>query len=751
MAVRKAVNVAAGESTFAGATSASLSVLVNKVTIALSTVKVAASALTASLIVAGVVATGALATSLAGENTSIAAVNEPAAFVRSTTELRTSPDGGPAQSDRERKSNRLRSGQEPATDSRRREGPSASRSEPVDAALPAYQTLAKTTGQNASAHLRLALWCEARGLNSESLKHLALAILLDPSYSSARGLFGQVLYRGRWMRPDDVGRRIELDTSLTARLADYRARRAALENTADAHWKLALWCEENGLKEESIAHLSTVTRLDPSRKSAWLRLGYKEFNGHWLRPERAAAERAESEAQARANRRWRPALAKWKAALQDRNRRDLAERKLSNVTDPRAVPAIWFIFMRQAPTDPARTVRMLGQIQGPMASHCLALLAVFGETSEVRRAATETVARRDPREVIDLLINLLIKPIKYEVRPVKGPGSPGVLLVEGERAKVRRHYVVPSPPDRVVRILNDPTTTPPQFDAIEALLGDELTRVVLQGPSQPFNQNRIVRNNLILGEQNLMEAAKATLLAQRQMASDIETIEARNKVARTLNERVETPLRATTGQDFGQDDDVWRTWWTDQKGYVYTSQSSAEKPTIDETVALVYTPQYRTTRSSCFGAGTLVRTREGSRPIEAIRVGDVVLTQNPESGILNFSPVLAVAHNKPAPTLRIALDGEAIVATGIHRFWKVGRGWVMARELKTGDAIRCLGGTTHVRAISEEETQPVYNLEVGDDQSFFVGGLGALVHDNTLVQPLAHPFDQAPKLSLESR
>ena len=37
------------------------------------------------------------------------------------------------------------------------------------------------------------------------------------------------------------------------------------------------------------------------------------------------------------------------------------------------------------------------------------------------------------------------------------------------------------------------------------------------------------------------------------------------------------------------------------------------------------------------------------------------------------------------PTLRIAIGGESIVATGIHRFWKAGKGWTMARELKAGD------------------------------------------------------------------
>jgi len=91
---------------------------------------------------------------------------------------------------------------------------------------------------------------------------------------------------------------------------------------------------------------------------------------------------------------------------------------------------------------------------------------------------------------------------------------------------------------------------------------------------------------------------------------------------------------------------------------------------------------------SYFGAGTLVRTLEGKRPIESLRYGDQVLTQNTATGVLGFQPVVTVYHNPPNATYRIDLGGESIVATGIHRFWKAGVGWVMARDLKSGDRLR---------------------------------------------------------------
>ena len=87
------------------------------------------------------------------------------------------------------------------------------------------------------------------------------------------------------------------------------------------------------------------------------------------------------------------------------------------------------------------------------------------------------------------------------------------------------------------------------------------------------------------------------------------------------------------------------------------------------------------------------------------------------------------------------------MATGIHRFWKAGRGWVMARDLKPGDEIRTLGGVARVAAVVADRVQPVFNLEVGENQSFFTGKAAALVHDNSLVQPVTGPFDEMPDLA----
>jgi hypothetical protein len=132
---------------------------------------------------------------------------------------------------------------------------------------------------------------------------------------------------------------------------------------------------------------------------------------------------------------------------------------------------------------------------------------------------------------------------------------------------------------------------------------------------------------------------------------------------------------------------------------------------------------------------------------QAPKVGDQILTQNTKTGALDYQPVIAVYHNKPTSTLRLDLGTESIVATLIHRFWKAGHGWVMARDLKADDALRALGGIATIKAISQEKVQPVFNLEVAQNRSFFVGQGGMLVHDNSLVEATPEPFDAAPALA----
>ncbi len=574
---------------------------------------------------------------------------------------------------------------------------------PADASPPsnpdrsAYEAARDKAGRDADANVRLALWCESRGLEAEKLRHLALAVLVNPGHAGARGLLGLVSEGGRWGSPEAVAARLEADSTLKAKRLEYDARRARTPSTADDHARLAAWCEEQGLAAEANAHYTNVTRLDPSREAAWKKLGCRKYENRWLRPDQIDALRAEREAQARADKHWFPHLEKLKGDLAKVTRRAAAIEALDALSDPRAVPAIGKVFAQGDARDQFLAVRLLGQVDSHDASRALAALSVYGDGEAVRRTAIETLRRRDLRGILSPLIDLLHEPIKYAVKPSEGPGSRGVLFIEGEKVNVARSYEAPIAMSVTARLR--------EVDNVEART----------------------------------EAANAPLLR------DVQILEARNLKINATNALAQAALKGLTGRDLGTERDAWMAWWTDRQGYAFKSGSTkaAFKPTIFETIT------NPSNAYDCFGAGTPVQTIDGPRPIESIRMGDRVLTQDTATGLLSYQPTVATYHSPPAETLRVGLGGEGIVVIGIHRFWKAGQGWTMARDLKVGDPIRLLGGVKRVESIGPDQVQPVFNLEVARNSDFFVGKSAALVHDNSIVRPVPQPFDAPADLATE--
>ena len=68
----------------------------------------------------------------------------------------------------------------------------------------------------------------------------------------------------------------------------------------------------------------------------------------------------------------------------------------------------------------------------------------------------------------------------------------------------------------------------------------------------------------------------------------------------------------------------------------------------------------------------------------------------------------------------------------------------MARELKAGDRLRSVDGMVEMKSIEDDKTQPVYNLDVASDHTYFVGNQDYLVHDNTYPQSSTALFDASP-------
>jgi hypothetical protein len=655
-----------------------------------------------------------------------------------------------------------------------------------DAVAEAYKAAKAQAGRGADAQVKLALWCEAHGLSAERLKHLTLATLIDPAHVTARGLLGLVLSGGKWQRPEEVGKQMRDNPRAQATLREYLERRAATPDRADDQWRLARWCERSGLDEQARAHYSAVVRLDPRREAGWKKLGYKKNGVRWVRPEELAALKAEAERDKQAYRRWRPVLEKYREALGGKSqaRRAEAESSLARVSDPRAVAAVWDVLVAGDERCQLMAVQVLGQIDGAAASRAVAALALFSPSPTVRGRAVETAIRRDPRDYLDAILAMIRKPFTYKVQSVSGPGSEGVLFVEGERYNLQRLYRVegldpstlparlftpdvPFNPFSVPNLMvaaGWPGAAPAVTAATAEQLGQSLAsdpaaaRVLLRQHAAALNgasgtalptfalqaQVAAVRRDQAIAAR-ILQAEQRAQDAQQRLVQDIQAVELTNSSIRELNDRTLPVARAATGKDFGADRDAWQGWWTDQLGYAYQSPRTQAKPTFTDVV--VYSAEPPRAHSACFAAGTPVYTIDGPRAIEELQVGDRVLSQDTTTGALSFQPVLAIHHNKPAPTLKLRLGGETVVATGIHRFWKAGKGWAMARDLKPGDVVRTLSGTARLESAEADTVRPVFNLDVARNRTFFAGKQGCLVYDFSIVQPVAKPFDGQGELA----
>jgi hypothetical protein len=592
-------------------------------------------------------------------------------------------------------------------------------------ALAAYNNQKAKAGADADPHVRLALWCERNGLENERLKHLAIAVLKDPANASARGLLGLVAFRGQWQSPEAIRAALTADERRTSALSEYGARRARMDNSAVAHWKLALWCKQHGLDTEATVHLTIVTQLDPGRAAAWKRLGFKKLGGRWVTEEESAGEKAEAEAQRKADKHWMAILPRLRNALEDGSRHDEAIKSLEAVTDPRAVPSVWQTFACGKAPHQKTAVWLLGQIEAVGSTRVLAILAVAGQSAEVRRLATETLRRRDPRDIAAFMVGLLRDPqvdddpilYHYRLQPVGWDevGSQGVLFVQGPLYDVLRTY-----PLRETRMFQDPSG----FIPTAPMVGYE---------------RRVIR----LRQQQAADLAAIVGQILSESAAYVEDAKRHVRRVDELNAQVIGVLAATTGHDLSEDRHAWRKWWAEEQGFTYQPPppGSRQDLTLSD-----YKPMFAADVSvDCFVAGTPIHTVTGLRPIESVAVGDQVLTQNPRTGALNYRPVVATVRGKSEPVVTINLGPQSISATHIERFWKVGKGWVMARELKPGDVLRALGGVAVVENVARTGSEPVFNLTVLQAESFFVGDRGMLVHDNSLIEPVDVPFDALPR------
>lgn len=136
---------------------------------------------------------------------------------------------------------------------------------------------------------------------------------------------------------------------------------------------------------------------------------------------------------------------------------------------------------------------------------------------------------------------------------------------------------------------------------------------------------------------------------------------------------------------------------------------------------------------TCFVAGTLILTAFGLVAIENIKAGDRVIATNPATFEQSEKTVVETYINETKQLIHLTIQGETITTTWNHPFYVEGKGFVHAEELRVDDKVVNVNGelcsieNCQVEIVQNPEI--VYNFQVEDFHTYYVGNAGVLVHN----------------------
>ena len=137
--------------------------------------------------------------------------------------------------------------------------------------------------------------------------------------------------------------------------------------------------------------------------------------------------------------------------------------------------------------------------------------------------------------------------------------------------------------------------------------------------------------------------------------------------------------------------------------------------------------------ATCFVAGTLIATKNGSLPIEQITAGMMVYTTDPDTGETALKPVVRTFRNTTTEWVHITVNDETLTCTPEHPFYSPVKGWTSAVDLRAGDILVMLNGeyvvVEQVQHELLESPETTYNFEVKDFHTYYVGEDQILVHN----------------------
>jgi hypothetical protein len=553
-----------------------------------------------------------------------------------------------------------------------------------------------------------ALHREIYGLGSERQQLLTAALRKDANYGPAQWQQGFIQSGGQWVDIERLSCEGEPELMI-----EYAAHREKCADTVDGQMQLANWCRDKQLPLQERAHLSRVIDLNGEHQAARARLGYRRVSGRWLTEAEVADSLGRQKLEVDAGKRWRPELIEIGRDLQHPTlaRREAARGRLAAIKEIHAIPAMESVLSIPNQDGALAVVNTVGEFKGSEAVESLVRHAVFSPWPLVRQAAAERLKERKWVNFVPLMLREMYTPL------------------------VSRYGISELPNGRIV--YTHAFSREGQDEQQVMQLDTSFSRISRPDGDSEGSLMRVFETSFARVSRREQEAAR------------------QNAIQLTYNQRLVEALRIATYQDLPIDPKAWWQWWDDQNDVVrlngkqtrsqYQMEQLAVVDRRDNRTQLVSaTPRGRPVRvdaygnpipCECFAAGTIVWTRYGEQKIESIRIGDLVLAQNIETGELAFKPVLGRTVRPPEELVKVSVGKDTFECSRGHLFWVAGHGWAKAERLESGFALHCLRGSTPLSAVDKGLQAETYNLLVADYHNYFVGSERVLSHDVTQMSP----------------
>ena len=175
---------------------------------------------------------------------------------------------------------------------------------------------------------------------------------------------------------------------------------------------------------------------------------------------------------------------------------------------------------------------------------------------------------------------------------------------------------------------------------------------------------------------------------------------------------------------YGQVKEHYDIWTDDEKSTWEKIKASGMSLILD-----VFAAKGATT--VCFPAGTKVHTQWGLADIEKLEIGVPVLTYNEETGEQEYKKVKKVMRRMTRRMCAMELsNGTTLEVTPEHRFFSNGE-WTPIEELNVNDTLQLKDNSIVVieNKIIFPTFVEVYNLEIEDNENYYVTEEGVLVHN----------------------